>query len=760
MTAPTSDTKRSPFEAATQNVTARVNGAGQIHGSLLPHHVEYLRQRAVDPAHAVAGGVISVGRVQGGQLLRRGGPLKCNGLAIIYPGSGYARVRLDDPSDGARYLSPAGAEIPIYFAPGREPPMERGPLVIVESAVKALSVAAAGFDSVGLAGVATTLTKGKPVRLNQSWATCPVEGRDVVLLFDSNRATNASVAQAEACLAVAIEAAGAATVRVAVIPISAGHDVGPDDFHADKGADALAALIQSAVGADPVTRASQTDDPLALLGDLPFRFAVLRRPIEAQERTRIVLRKKGLRMQALDSALDEAKRMLAGSEVAAAPPARNAITVVEDVEPWPERVDGAALLEELANALHRYIALPSGAYTAIALWIVHSHAFDASDYTPRLAIISPTKRCGKTRLLTLLAAMARRAFRMDNATPAVVFRLIEARRPTLFIDEADTFLEQNNELRGVLNSGHHRKGAVARCVGDEHEPRAFSTWAPVAVAAIGRLPDTLMDRAIAIRMARKRPDQSVARYRSKRDEPPLRDIARRCARWAADEHDRLCAATPELPDELDDRAQDNWEPLLTIADAAGGEWPEKARRAALVLSTGRLSTEDDRATLGQVLLEDIRELFARVETDRLSSRRLVELLVELEERPWGETNYGKPITPRGVAALLRPFGIRSKTIRVRAETPKGYELAAFADAFSRYLAREHATAATHAKSPPIPRIPGATASTFGSAPAPHPSPSDFAPVALVAGQPPPAPRRPAHAPRAWPMPPHNHGETK
>jgi putative DNA primase/helicase len=252
------------------------------------------------------------------------------------------------------------------------------------------------------------------------------------------------------------------------------------------------------------------------------------------------------------------------------------------------------VLDALAAAVARHVSLPPAAATAVALWILHTHAIESARISPRLAILSPLKRCGKSTLLKLIAALVRSALPTANITSAALFRVVEAHAPTLLVDEADTFLRDREELRGVLNAGHDRETPVIRCVGDDFEARRFAVFAPVAIAAIGRLPDTIADRSIIVSMRRKTPGEAVERCR-RRERAALGDLRRKCERWASDHAAALRDAAPRVPDELDDRAADNWEPLLAIADAAGPRWSERVRAAALLLS-GTTSESDDGAT--------------------------------------------------------------------------------------------------------------------------------------------------------------------
>jgi hypothetical protein len=352
-------------------------------------------------------------------------------------------------------------------------------------------------------------------------------------------------------------------------------------------------------------------------------------------------------------------------------------------EPWPEPVEGCTLLGELIATFTRFVALPRFGDVAAALWTVHAHALAAAAVSPLLALTSPEKRCGKTTLLSLLARPVPRAVLSSNISPASLFRIVERYSPTLLVDEADSFLGEKEELRGLLNSGHTRDAAyVVRTVGDEHEPRRFSTWAAKAVAMIGRLPETLADRSIVVPMRRRAPDEQVERLRL--DRPgAFEDLRRRAARWGADQLAELRAADPEVPGELGDRAADNWRPLLAIADLAGGEWGDRARRAALTLSG---AGGDARDSLSSLLLADIRAVFREREVDRLFSQELLQDLCGREERPWGEWGRGRgSMSPRQLAARLKPFGVQPGSLRDGAKTGKGYTREQFADAFRRYL---------------------------------------------------------------------------
>lgn len=351
------------------------------------------------------------------------------------------------------------------------------------------------------------------------------------------------------------------------------------------------------------------------------------------------------------------------------------------LEPWPEPVDADSWLTCVCAELRRYIALPKHADTAIALWCLHTHALEASTISPRLALTSPEKRCAKTLTLDVMSHLVYRAMPSANITSAAIFRGIEKWSPTLLIDEADTFLRDSDEMRGVLNSGHYRATAyIIRTVGDDHEPRKFSTWGSVVIALIGELPGTLGDRSITIPMRRRLPKETVERFRLD-DGAGLVDFARGAARWAADHLDDLRSADPELPESLHDRARDNWRPLVAIADLAGGDWPKLARAAAVALTP----TED--TSDGVQLLEDLRAIFTEQgDPEHILSGDLVTALLALESRPWLECQRGdKPLTALGLARRLKDFGILAARWQIAKVGFRGYTRGDLKEAFERYL---------------------------------------------------------------------------
>lgn len=353
----------------------------------------------------------------------------------------------------------------------------------------------------------------------------------------------------------------------------------------------------------------------------------------------------------------------------------------KSVEPWDDAVTGEELIEEIIGSIRKYVVLPESSCVAVSLWVIHTHCFEAFHITPILAILSPEKQCGKTTLLDVLLCLVNRPMPTSNITTSAVFRVIESSRPTLLIDEADTFLRDNEELRGILNSGHRKGGQVVRTVGENLEVRSFSTYCPKSIALIGKLPDTLQDRSLSILLQRRSRDEVVDRFRSNRISE-LEATIRKIARWAQDHIEALRIADPELPDFLYNRAADNWSPVLAIADEIGNGWGDKARKAAQEISQGNA---DDTGSIRTLLLADIKDIFEARRIDRLTSKDLVAALLEIEDRPWAEWK-GKSLSTNQLANLLRSFGIASGTIRPPSgNTAKGYKRDQFLEAWKHYL---------------------------------------------------------------------------
>ncbi|GAA3213951.1 DUF3631 domain-containing protein [Actinocorallia longicatena] len=349
----------------------------------------------------------------------------------------------------------------------------------------------------------------------------------------------------------------------------------------------------------------------------------------------------------------------------------------------PEQpLTAAALLDAVLDALNRYVILPSPeAADAVVLWIAATHAQPAWPHAPRLVIRGPEKRCGKSRLLDVVEATCHDPFITVNSSPAAVYRSITEDPPTMLVDEADTIFgpkaDGNEDLRGLLNAGHQRNRPAKRYNAETRTVESIPTFAMAALAGIGAMPDTIEDRAVVVKMRRRNRAEPVSPFRHRRDRPALRQLARQLADWLRADLSTLENAEPPMP--VEDRAADTWEPLVVVADHAGGTWPDRARAAILAL-TGEA---DDTAQMSirLRLLTDCRTAFG---TDTaLPTATLLERLKADPEAPWASHGVAG-LTAMKLGNLLREYEIRSTTARFGGGQAKGYMRADFTDAWGRY----------------------------------------------------------------------------
>jgi hypothetical protein len=337
--------------------------------------------------------------------------------------------------------------------------------------------------------------------------------------------------------------------------------------------------------------------------------------------------------------------------------------------------------------LGRLISYPSEhAHSAHTLWIAHTHLMDCWESTPRLAFISPEKETGKTRALEATELLVPRPVMAFNVSAPYLFRKVadDAGRPTILYDEVDCIFRDgannNEDVRALINAGY-RKGAVAgRCVVRGHtvETEEMSAYCAIALAGINYLPDTIMSRAVVIRMRRRAPHEAVEPFRRRTHAKEGRALRDRLAAWAAGVTDRV--TVPQMPAGIVDRAADVWEALIAVANLAGGRWPEAARCNAVALVTSLRETQAE--SMGARLLADLRTIFK--EYDALPTKRILIKLHKLPESPWADIR-GKPLDDRGLANRLRPYEIKPKLIRIEGKIYRGYTKQDFHDAWLRYL---------------------------------------------------------------------------
>jgi putative DNA primase/helicase len=593
--------------------------------------------------------------------------------AIGEDGSGRPTPGARDPATDKRTMTP---EIRGHHSVVRGDPAKAGRVYLATSPADAATCATAAADinaahlaaltPENLAPAAAAIRQARP------------DARIIIL------ATEADAEHARA----AAEATGAVAILPSIPPRHAPPEsAGPVTWSAlrrlidaEQG-DGAAELRRQLAAADTACRPPAAAPPPA---DDDADLAEVRQlaelsPFDYDRQRKAAADRLGVTLQTLDR---EVKRARAARAAAERPP------LVETLDPWPEPVDARSILADIGALLSRHVVLPDGAADAIALWVLLTFCFNSFRICPKLLITSPEKRCGKSTLLELLAALVARALPTSNINPAGIFRTIEIAAHSVLIDEGDTKFKDNPELNGIVNSGHTRNLAFvirveAHEVTGQREPMKFSTWAPMVIAMIKEPVDTIVDRSVVLRLRRKLPGETTEKLGLDLFDTaaPLR---RRLLRWGQDHADALQHARPDLPQHPNDRALDNWTPLFAIAEAIGGEWPARARASFAALTP----TDTDDESIGPMILTDIRRAFAEDGYDRMHTADLIAALIAFDDRPWAEWRRGKPITGSSLAKMLQPFGIKVRQVwhPYKKSNGQGYLLDQFADAFARYLA--------------------------------------------------------------------------
>lgn len=352
----------------------------------------------------------------------------------------------------------------------------------------------------------------------------------------------------------------------------------------------------------------------------------------------------------------------------------------ETLERWHQKVGIENVANEMAAVIKRHCVLTDEEVNAVVLWIIATYLMNKFRIFPKLSLISPEKRCGKTTTMDVISGFCRDGLMASSVSPAALFRLTAELDLTLLIDEADTFVKNGDPaLVGLINSGHSQSGAqVIRCQGENFTPKVYSTWMPMVLASIGDLPHTIMDRSIVVNLRRKKSDEYVQAIPADYHDH-CKSIRRQILTWCEDNAKAIGNSPKQPPSWGNDRAADNWLPLFTVAARIGGEWPQKCESAYRAMD---VEVEQELPTQ---LLAAIRQLFRETGISRISSAELVEHLCQDVSGPWSSCNGGKRLSPNQTAQLLRPYGIKPKTHRFDGGTLRGYDKSQFEDAFDRYL---------------------------------------------------------------------------
>lgn len=634
--------ERQQVEQATRTKAARLWRPG--HDVAADH--EYIRRKGIRPI----------------------GIKQCRDMLLIpmsATGTGDPEsLQLIFPDGSKKFLTGTGAVPgPLYYVMRGN----GGPLYIVEGYATGCSVHEATGTSVAIA-----FSSGKlPAVAEALRGRFP--DREIIIAGDQG---NGSSKATEAALKI-----GSKVVLPTMPEGTSGTDF--NDLHQTAGLDEVSRQLAAAtpvpiLPADPTPMQGDSTEtqPQPQSGSAlnPLRAAVERlarlSPLEYDRTRKDEAAALGVRPGTLDAEVKAARSQAVDDD-----------TPFEEVEPWRDTVDGGELLTAIVSTIRRFIICSQETAQAVALWITMTWFIDHVQVAPLAVITAPEKRCGKSMLLFLIGRLVPRPLMASSISPSALFRSIDAWQPTLLIDETDACLRDNEELRGLINCGHTRDSAfTVRCVGDDHTPKRFSVWGAKALSGIGHVADTLMDRSIILELRRKLPHESVDRIRHA-DPGLFSELRSKLARFSDDNSELVRMARPDLPNVLNDRAQDNWEPLLAVASVAGGGWLQAATAAALKLS----GSESPALSTGTELLSDIREIFEQKKADRITTAELIKELVSDDEKPWATYNKGFQIKPRQIAAKLKGYGIHSKTIRTGFDTAKGYDRDQFTEAFSRYI---------------------------------------------------------------------------
>lgn len=374
-----------------------------------------------------------------------------------------------------------------------------------------------------------------------------------------------------------------------------------------------------------------------------------------------------------------------------------------DTDPWADD-SGAERLDQVEAFLARFVAYPSeAARVAHVLWIAHTWVMGSWESTPRIAFLSPEPGSGKSRALEVTELLVPRPVHAVNVSPAYLFRKVsdESGPPTILYDEIDTVFgpkaKDNEDVRGMLNAGHRRGATAGRCVvrGKIIETEELPAYCAVALAGLNDLPDTIMSRCVVIRMRRRAPSEKVEAFRQRLHAGAGHQIGAALNEWIESHKDELEQAWPTIPGGIEDRNADCWEPLLAVADLAGGAWPGRARVAAVALVAE--SRAQVRETLGVKLLADLRTIFDKHQAEHLATATILEDLNALDESPWGDIR-GKALDARGLSRRLRKYEIKPRPIRSGSDVFRGYSRDDLDDAWARYLphprSRESVTSVT------------------------------------------------------------------
>jgi putative DNA primase/helicase len=632
-----------------------------------------------------------------------------DGTPIVDGDRPFARVRLYDATETQKYSQRGRSGVHIFIPPGFKDSLKKSTVFLVEGEFKAAALMEAGFAALGICGITgacqsvdgEATLNSELVKILQSH-----QPARLVFLGDSDVVLNAQFAAEAAKLFKLVRKDRrlqfVESYLIAKPPVDG--EKGVDDCrqaYGEKFAKWFSELSQVAYSVP--AKATALDIHIDLLKREEEALALMfmsEGPELRHARTKLLSAAArfwgevsgvvellpllcsilGLNKSEVNSAV---KTIVSEAKSKASESVKQNKPTTEQIglEPWPEPIDGAELLEQIHSTLNRFLSLPAQVDVLLAIWALHTYVFDLFGYTPYLHITSPEGGCGKSTVAELLQHLCVSATTPGGMSAAAMFRRIDKKRPTLLLDEWDTLSDGNRQAAlNVLNTGFKYNGVYTICVGDEHEEHEFKTFCPKAIfgLAAAKLPDTTRSRSFTFALQKKLPSEKLEKLTRKFDATNLR---RKCLRWAKDNAEKLSAAEPVMPPELGARQEDISEPLLAVADACGGRWPESIRACVSHFFASANAAESG---IGVELLKDIHCIFDQ-HGHQIGSAALVERLNALDDRPWGGWSDGRGISVRQIATKLHPFGIAPRNLWEHMRCIKGYHSDDFAEAFTRYL---------------------------------------------------------------------------
>jgi len=598
-------------------------------------------------------------------------------LVIPYPSSSFSRIRLYPPLSDVKYLQPKGIAPAPYILPevAEVKKKPHKPLIITEGEKKTICLVKNGFYAIGLPGVWSFKNSKQNLPFLKELEQWDWKGRTVHICFDSDSVYKTHVLKAEIELSLNLYARGAKVFIIRLPQPDHQNKLGVDDFIAQEGIDAFRELYNGAVTFFKAYSVDYYEEVVKRIAALVDANILLHGQVQ------LITSRLSKTWKVKKSAIDKDIGRLVE------PQDQGETSIVEDLKPYEGEVNGAELADEVEQILKEYIFLERQEYyTAVTLWILLTYAFEKFNILPMLLLTSPVMRCGKTTLLIVLEGLVYKGLTTSNISPSATYRVAEKFKPTLLVDEGDRQLAMNKELEGIINAGHTKRTAFVIKSGTKDtgfKPERFCTFYPKALAMIGKPTGTWIDRSIHIKINRKPSSLRLKKlpsdyYNQKQT------LRKKILKWASNLN---------VPDELDsdfgldnNRAEDNWAPLIYIASTLGGVWFERAREAMFMMEQRE---EDDDFRIE--LLQDIKMFFDEGGEEKVFSRDLVEFLNSLEDRPWSDYNHGRGVTASWVSRQLKTFGIQSRPIRKSEKVAKGYSKSNFKKVFTLYLPEKKVT---------------------------------------------------------------------